>query len=117
MIGPAASDGQDQAVQQPAVAVAVIAGAVGLRHQRVEPEQQAHAEDREGDVDRVADAGGADRRRSERRDHDRVDDAHAHPAELGQHDGHRQTQHRAKFRPEGRGHRDNDEAASYHRGR
>ena len=79
----------------------MIAGAVGLRHQRVEPEQQAHPEDGEGDVQRVADAGGADRRRSERRDHDRVDDAHAHPAELGQHDRHRQTQHRAQV-PSGR---------------
>ena len=91
-------------MDQPAVAIVGVAGAVGLRDQGIEPEQQSHPEDGEGDVERVADAGRADRRRSERRDHHRVDQAHAHPAEFSQHDRHCQTQQGRELGVAGRGH-------------
>jgi hypothetical protein len=86
-----------QAVHEPAVAVAVVAGAVGLRHERVEAQQQAHAEDGDGHVNRGADAGRADGRRAERRHHDGVHDTHRHPPQFGEHDRQRQAQHRGQF--------------------
>ena len=80
------------------MALAVIAGAVGLRDQGVEAEQQAHSEDGKRHVDRRADAHGANGGGAERRHHDGVDDAHAHPTQFGQDDRHGQAKHGAKFR-------------------
>ena len=85
------------AAGEPAAAQQEIARAIGLGHQRVETEQQAHAENREAEMHRVADARGADRGRAERAHHDRVDHAHPHPAQLGQDDRHRQAQGRLQF--------------------
>ena len=55
----------------------------------------------------AADADRADRLGAERADHQRVDQPHRHPPELGEDDGHRQREHRAEFLAEvasGHGH-------------
>ncbi len=95
---------QRQAVEQPAVAVADVAGAERLRHQRVEAEQHAHAEDGNGDVQGGAHAHGADRLGSERPDHQRVDHAHGHPAKLGHHHGDGEAEHGDQFGAKGGAH-------------
>ena len=84
---------QGDAVAQPRTALVETPGAVRLRHQRVEAEQQAHAEHGVGEVNGVADAHRADRGGPERAHHDRVDHAHRHPAELGEDHGSRDPQH------------------------
>jgi hypothetical protein len=71
---------------QPATAFRFVAGAVCLRDVGVEPEHQAHAEDRDGGEHTAAESGRADCRRTERADHHRVDDAHHHPADFGEDD-------------------------------
>ena len=93
-----------EAVEQPAMAVADVAGAIRLRHQRVESQQHAHPEDREGDVHGGADANGADRLGTERPHHQRVDHAHGHPAEFGHHHGDGEAEHRDQFRAKGGAH-------------
>jgi hypothetical protein len=45
----------------------------------------------------TANAGGADGRGPERRHHDRVDDAHGHPTELGQDHRQGEPQHRTQI--------------------
>jgi hypothetical protein len=85
-------------VEQPPVALVEPPGAVGLRHERVEAEQDPQAEDRQGHEETAADADGADGFRTEAADHERVDHAHEHPAEFGEHDRRGKAQHRAELR-------------------
>ena len=84
-------------MQQPAMTLVEPAGAKCLRHQRVEPEQHPHAEDADGDEQRAAEADRADRFGPEGPDHERVDHAHGHPSELGDHDRRRQREHRTEL--------------------
>ena len=49
-------------------------------------QQQADADDRDEIEKDVAYTDGADRRGTERADHDRVHDAHEHPAKFGKYD-------------------------------
>ena len=77
------------ALQQAMMAVIDIARAEGLRDQRVEPEQQAHAEYADGIEDDRADADRADRLRAvgQAADHHDVHYAHRHPAQFSEYDG------------------------------
>ena len=68
-----------------------------LRHQRVEAEKKPHPEYRDGDERVAADTGRADRFGAERADHDRVDDPHRDPTQLGEDHGTRQREHRPKL--------------------
>ena len=72
-------------------------GAVGVRHQRLEAEQQTHAEDGQGEEQDAADADRADRLRAQRSDDDRVHQPHRHPADLGEDDRARERQHRPQL--------------------
>ena len=96
--------GEREAVEEQAMTLANVARAKRLRHQRVQSQHHRHAENRKRDVHGIADAGGADRLRAERADHDGVDHAHAHPAELGQHHGNGEAQHGPEFASDGREH-------------
>ena len=84
---------EPEAVAQPAMALVAGARPVGLRHKGIEPEQQTHPENRERDEHRATEADSADRLRRHASDHDGVDHAHHHPAELGDHDRPRQREH------------------------
>jgi hypothetical protein len=95
---------EPQALPQPAPAGVVIAGAVGLRHDGVEAEQDAHAAGGQGEEQDAGEADAADGFRPERADHQRVDDAHRHPADLGQDDGPGEAPERPKFGPPRSGH-------------
>ncbi len=53
--------GEHQAVEEPAMAVMDVTSFKRPRHQRVQPEQDAHAEHGEGDVHRDTHAHSADR--------------------------------------------------------
>ena len=88
---------QVDAVAQPAMTLAQVAGAVGLRHEGVEPEQHAHAEDRGREIQDAAQADRADGFGREPADHQRVDDAHEHPAKLGHDDRPGQAQRRQQI--------------------
>ncbi len=81
------------------MAIVHAARAESLRDQRVEPEQQAAAEQSHGDAQRVAQADGADSHRAigQATDHHGVYDAHEAPAQLGQYQRPRQAQHGADF--------------------
>src|SRR5262245_64630888 len=68
-----------------------------VRDERVESQQQAHGEDADRHEERTADADCADRLRTNAADHQRVDDAHRHPAEFRHHDWHGQREHRTEF--------------------
>ncbi len=72
-------------------------GAVRVRHQRLEAEQETHAEDREGEKQDAADADRANRFRAQRSDDDRVHQSHRHPPDLGENDGARELQHRPQL--------------------
>ena len=74
-----------------------ITSAERLRNHRVQAEQQADAEDRHGQVQRVSQADGPKRFRPETPDHHRVDDPHCHPAEFGENDRPGQSQGRPQF--------------------
>ena len=89
--------GQIDALRQPAMALVVIVAAVGLGDQRVEAEEQADAEERRRVVDGVAEGDRADGGGAQRADHDGVDDALGHPAELAQDDRNRENNERAEF--------------------
>ena len=67
---------------EPHDAFALVARAMGLRHERIEPEHQPHPEDHDCGEHTAAHAGRGDRRRSERSDHDGVDEPHAHPPDF-----------------------------------
>ena len=73
---------QPHALMEPDDAFALVARAMGLRHERVEPEHQPHPEDHDRGEHTAAHAGRGDRRRSERSDHDGVDEPHAHPPDF-----------------------------------
>ena len=77
--------GEDEAVVEPAVGFVVAAGAVGLGEEGVEREQDAGDAEGEGVVEDLTERGGGDvdGRVGHVADHDGVDDAHGHPAELG----------------------------------
>jgi glutathione peroxidase len=89
--------GEIDALRQPAMAFVVILAAVGLRDQRVEAEQKAHAEERWCVVDGVADGDRADSRRAKLAHHDGVDHALRHPAQLAEDDGNCERDHGAQF--------------------
>jgi hypothetical protein len=84
-------------MQEPAMAFLQASCAVGLRHERVESEQQAHHEDHDRHEERAADPDRANRFRTEPTDHQRIDDAHGHPSELRQNDWNGEVDHRPEF--------------------
>ena len=76
-----------------------LTGAERLRHERVEAEKHAHAEDGGREEQDAAKPHGANGLRCEPADHERVDDAHEHPAELGDDDRPGERQRGGKLRP------------------
>jgi hypothetical protein len=96
-------DGQVDALGQRPVAIIEITAAKGLRHQRIEPQQQAYAKERGGIEDGAADAYGADGRRAQASHHDGVHDGHGAPAKLGEHDRDGEQQQGSQFATEARG--------------
>ena len=95
---------EPQALPQPAPAGVVIAGAEGLRDDRVEAEQDPHAAGDQGEEQDAGEADAADGFRPERADHQRVDDAHRHPADLGQDDRPGEAPERPELAPPRSGH-------------
>ncbi len=95
---------EPQALPQPAPAGVVVAGAVGLRDDRVEAEQDAHAAGGQGEEQDAGEADAADGFRPERADHQRVDDAHRHPADLGEDDRPGEAPERPELAPPRSGH-------------
>ena len=92
-------DGEREAVKQPPVTLVDAPRAERLRHERVESEQQSHPEEADGGEHAAAEARRADGLRAERPDHQRVDDAHAHPADFGEDDGDRELEQIAQLGP------------------
>ena len=90
-------EAQGHAVEQPAVALVQPPGAVRVRHERLEAEQEAHAEDGQGEEQDAADADRANRFRAQRSDDDRVHQPHRHPPDLGEDDRTRELQHRPQL--------------------
>ena len=80
------------------MALIVIAPPVGLRHQRVQPQQQPDPEQRRRVEDRISQRDCADRHRPQPAHHDVVHNALRHPAQLAQHNGHGKRNHRRKLR-------------------
>ncbi len=76
---------EDEAVVEPAVRFFEATGSVGLREVGIEREQDAGDAEGQGVVEDLAEGGGGDVDGRVRHvaDHDGVDDAHGHPAELG----------------------------------
>jgi hypothetical protein len=68
------------------MAIVVVLAAVGLGDDGVQAEQQADAEERGRVENGVADGDGSDGGRAEATDHDGVDDALGHPAQLAEDD-------------------------------
>ena len=75
---------QRHAVYEPAMAFLDPPCAERVRDERIEAEREAHREDDDPDEERAPDAGGANRFGTDSPDHQRVDDAHRHPAHLRQ---------------------------------
>ena len=91
--------GQVHALRQPVVARIVVAAAVGLRHQRVQPQHQPDAEQRRRVEHGIAHGHGTNRRRPQLAHHDGVHHALQHPAQLAENDRNRQRDHRTQFVP------------------
>ncbi len=89
--------GERDAVQQPAMAVLQPSGAEGLRHERVETEQQAHGEDADAHEQRRSHAHRPDRLGTDPADHQGIDQPHRHPSELGEDDREREGEHRPEL--------------------
>ena len=89
--------GEDHAevegLDQPSAALVEAAGAIGLGDQGVQAQQQADAEDGHGEVEGAPQADRADGLGAEAADEEGVDDAHGHPAQLGQDHGPGQPEH------------------------
>ena len=71
-----------------------VFAAMRLGDERIQSKQEAAAENRYAVVKALSEAGRADGDRAigQASDHDRVDDAHAHPADLGDDEGQSQAQ-------------------------
>ena len=76
----------DEAVEEPAIGLIVLARAVGLREVGVKAEQDAADAEGDGIVKNLRERDGRDGDRGMRQvaDHDGVDDSHEHPSDLGQ---------------------------------
>jgi len=68
-----------------------------LRDERVEAEQQAHREHRDGEEDHARETRRGDRVGPETPDHQRIDGAHRDPSDLGDDERCREREHRAQF--------------------
>jgi hypothetical protein len=75
-------DDEIDALREPLMTDMEIAPSPGLRDDRVQPEQDADAEERRSVVRGAGYADRADSFRAETADHDGVDDAHGDPADL-----------------------------------
>jgi molybdopterin molybdotransferase len=82
---------------EPSVALVFVARAVRLRHERVEPQQEAHGEDADAHEDRRPEADRADGFGADPPHHQRIHHPHRHPAQLRENDGERETEHRPEF--------------------
>ena len=71
---------------QPARDRELVARAERLRDDRIERHEHAHSEQREHEVVEIAERDRCERLRRHAPDHDRVDHAHQHRADLDQHD-------------------------------
>ena len=87
-------------MQQPGMALVQAAAAKGLRYQRVESQQHAHSKHSHREVEHAANAHASDGFRTDTTHHDRVDNSHHHPADLGKNDWPGQLEHRPEFRPQ-----------------
>ena len=105
-------DRQDQPALQAARDRELVARAERLRDDRVERHQHTHPEDREHEMIEIAERDGRERLRRHAPDHDRVDDAHQHRADLDQHERRGEPEQRLEVRARRpvlepvRGHRD-----------
>jgi hypothetical protein len=88
---------QVDALSQPAMTVVVVPAPMGLSHQRIQPQQQPHAEDRRHVVDGIAQSHCADGRRTQPAHHNGVYDALDRPAKFAQHHRNRQRDHCRQF--------------------
>ena len=79
------------------VAIVPVARAVRLRNQRIQSQQQAHAENGEGIKRAAPYPRRPNCRRPDTADHNGVDHAHRHPSKLRDHDGNGQMEHAAYF--------------------
>jgi hypothetical protein len=91
--GRAEKEAGDDAGGKPGAAFVAVAAAEGLGNESIEAEQHAEAEDGEGVIEPVAKSDGAEHEAACLAGHEGIDDAHAHPAELGQYQGHGQPEH------------------------
>jgi hypothetical protein len=93
-------------VEEPAVGLVEFACAVGLGEEGVEAEEDAGDAEGDGVVEDLAEGCGGDGEGWVRHvpDHDRVDDAHCHPANLGEDKGESQGEDRSDLVSDGHGH-------------
>jgi len=77
-----------------------IAPAARIRDEVVEAEEDADPEDRDGEEEVRAHRDGAERGRADPPDEHRVDEAHRHPADLGERDRARERDQRLELRSE-----------------
>ena len=78
---------EDHALMQPPHAVVEASGAGGAGDERIEAEHQPRAENHDRREHAAAHARCGNRCRPEPSDHDRVDEAHAHPADFSEDNG------------------------------
>ena len=84
-------------VQQRYVAALDVTGAECLRDNGIKAKHHPAAYDHDGVEPDAAQANGAHGLRADAADHHRIHEAHAHPAEFGQHDWASQPQHGPQF--------------------
>ena len=90
-------DGEDDAVDEPSMAVLHIAGTEGLRDESIEPEEESHRKDAHAHEDRRAHPHCTNGFGTERPDDQRIDHPHRHPAKLRENNRNGKTEHRLKF--------------------
>ena len=90
-------DGQLERREQPPMTLRHPPGAKALRHERIERKEQSRPEHHDGKEQRGPDTDAADDGGPKRPHEDGVDDAHEHPADLGQDDRPGKRHHGAKF--------------------
>ena len=93
-------EGEKQPVHQRESCVIEIFATVGMRDESIESQQQAAAKDRDAVIKALAQPGGPDGYGTvgQPSHHDGVDDAHAHPADLGDDEGKGQAQREDEIR-------------------
>jgi hypothetical protein len=99
------TSGEDEAVQEPTVGLVEFACSVGLGEEGVEAEEDAAEAEGDGVVEDLAEGGGGDGESGVRHvaDHDSVDDAHGHPADLRENEREGEGEDRSDLSADGHG--------------